>query len=118
MEQFMWILELCLKKEVHINVLGGGGGDLNPGVTSSQEVDEAKVTWGDKGREGDRKIGIFGWRHLWMTPKLFLLVNFLYRYGHETLQEEFYDDEIYGIPTETSNQIYISESPIIKTSVI
>jgi len=40
------------------------------------------------------------------------------RYGHENLQEEFYDDEIYGIPNETSNQIYISESPIIKTSVI
>ena len=41
--------------------MGGGGGRLlNPGVTSPQGVDEAKVTWGDKGREGGRKIGILG----------------------------------------------------------
>ena len=40
----------------------GGRGErlLNPGVTSLQGVDEAKVTWGDKGREGGRKIGILG----------------------------------------------------------
>ena len=41
--------------------MGGGGGRLlNPGVTSPQGVDEAKVIWGDKGREGGRKIRILG----------------------------------------------------------
>ena len=46
---------------MHINGLFfGEGGGLNPGVTSPQGVDEAKVTWGDKGREGGQKIGILG----------------------------------------------------------
>ena len=33
---------------------------LNPGVTSPQGVDEAKVTWGDKGREGVEKLEFLG----------------------------------------------------------
>ena len=37
-----------------------GGGDVDPRVTSPQGVVEAKVTWGDKGREGGQKIGILG----------------------------------------------------------
>ena len=46
---------------MHINVLGERRGRLSiPEVTSSQGVDEAKVTWGDKGREGGQKIGILG----------------------------------------------------------
>ena len=41
--------------------LGRGGGRLlNPGVTSPQGVDEAKVTWGDKGREGVEKMEFWG----------------------------------------------------------
>ena len=32
-----------------------GGRLLNPGVTPPQGVAEAKVTWGDKGREGGSK---------------------------------------------------------------
>ena len=31
-------------------------------------VGELEVTWGDKGRAGGQKIGILGWRHLWMVP--------------------------------------------------
>ena len=44
---------------VHINIMGEGG-LLNPGVTTLQVFVEAKVTWGDKGREGGRKFGILG----------------------------------------------------------
>ena len=33
---------------------------LNPEVMSPRGVDEAKVTWGDKGREGGRKFGVLG----------------------------------------------------------
>ena len=37
-----------------------GGGVVDPRVTSPQGVVEAKVTWGDKGRERGRKIGLLG----------------------------------------------------------
>ena len=33
---------------------------LNPEVMSPQGVDEAKVTWGDKGREGGQKSEFWG----------------------------------------------------------
>ena len=33
---------------------------LNPGMTSPQGAVEAKVTWGDKGREGGRKLEFWG----------------------------------------------------------
>ena len=50
--------------------LGEGGRLLNSGVTSPQGIVQLKVTWGDKGREGGRKIGFLGWRHLWMVPNI------------------------------------------------
>ena len=42
-----------------------------------------------------------------------VVVNFLCSYGHQNLQEEYYDDEIYGIST---NNIQITDTPIIKNN--
>ena len=36
------------------------GGGVDPRVTSPQGVVEAKVTWGDKGREGVEKFEFWG----------------------------------------------------------
>ena len=36
------------------------GEGVDPGVTSPQRAVEAKVTWGDKGREGVEKLKFWG----------------------------------------------------------
>ena len=59
------------------------------------------MTWGDKGREGGRKIEFFGRRHLWMTPCTFN--------KNKAINRKY---------TSNENEFYIFHTKVLKNSMI